>query len=60
MDNNVERWCSMKEICEHLCVSRDTIMIWIDKFNLPAIQVGRLWRFKISEVDKWMESRNNH
>ena len=25
MDSNIERWYSMKEICEYLGVSRDTV-----------------------------------
>ena len=57
MNSNVERWYSMKEICEHLGVSRDTIITWIEKYDLPATQIGRLWKFKISEVDDWMKSR---
>lgn len=31
MDSNIERWYSMKEICEYLGVSRDTILAWIEK-----------------------------
>lgn len=56
MNSNVERWYSMKEICEHLGVSRDTVLIWIEKRNMPAVKMGRLWKFKISEVDEWTRS----
>lgn len=31
MDSNIERWYSMKEICEYLGVSRDTVLDWIEK-----------------------------
>ncbi len=58
MDNNIERWYSVKEIMEHLGVSRDTIMKWIENKNMPATKVGRLWKFKVSEVDAWMKSGN--
>ena len=56
MDTATERWCSMKEIMEHLGVSRDTVLTWIDNKNMPATKMGRLWKFKISEVDAWMKS----
>ena len=53
MDNNIERWYSMKEIMEHLGVSRDTVLDWIERRNMPAAKIGRLWKFKISEVDAY-------
>lgn len=56
MDTATERWCSMKEIMEHLGVSRDTVLTWIDNKNMPATKMGRLWKFKISEVDAWAKS----
>ena len=45
-----------EEICEYLGVSRDTVLAWIDKREMPATKIGRLWKFKISEVDAWMKS----
>lgn len=56
MKDATERWCSMKEIMEHLGVSRDTVLTWIDNKNMPATKMGRLWKFKISEVDAWAKS----
>ena len=59
MDLNVERWYSMKEICEYLGVSRDTVLAWIEKREMPAIKIGRLWKFKISEVGRLDEIRRS-
>ena len=28
----------------------------IAKRNMPASKVGRLWKFKVSEVDAWVKS----
>ena len=56
MDNNLERWYSMKEIMEYLGVSRDTVLDWIERREMPAANIGWLWKFKISEVDAWMKS----
>ena len=36
MDQNIERWCSMKEIAEYLGVSRDTGLNWIENRKMPA------------------------
>jgi excisionase family DNA binding protein len=54
--NMPERWCSTKEMCEYLGVSRDTLLTWINEKNMPANKVGRSWKFKISEVDEWIKS----
>lgn len=56
MDNNIERWYSMKEIMEYLGVSRDMVPDWIERRNMPTAKIGRLWKFKISEVGAWMKS----
>lgn len=42
MDLTIERWYSMKEITEYFGVSRDIVLNWIDKRNMPATKIGRL------------------
>lgn len=50
------RWLSVDEIAAYLGVKRDTIYKWIERKNMPAHKVGRLWKFKIDEVDRWVRS----
>lgn len=52
----VERWASVEEVCTHLGVVRDTIYRWIDRRGMPAHRIGRIWKFKMSEVDAWVRS----
>ena len=52
----VERWYSLEEIANHLGVSKDTIRSYIKKGTIPFYKVGRQYKFKLSEVDVWVES----
>lgn len=54
--DTVERWYSMNEIAAYLGITRDTVLSWIEKRGMPAVKIGRTWKFKISEVDAWMRS----
>lgn len=51
-----EPWVSVEQVAEHLGVTRDSIYRWIDRKHLPAHRVGRLWKFKLSEVDEWVRA----
>lgn len=51
-----EKWSSLEETAEYLGVTKDTIRSWIKKTDIPAHKVGRLWKFKLSEVDEWVKS----
>lgn len=51
-----ERWVDIEEVATHLGVNKDSIYRWIDKKRFPAHRAGRLFRFKLSEVDEWIRS----
>ena len=56
MTNEPEKWVNLEEVAMHLSVSKDTIRIWIKKDVIPYKRVGRQYKFKISEVDAWVNS----
>jgi excisionase family DNA binding protein len=54
--DTAEQWVSVDQIAQHLSVKTFTIYKWLERKTMPAHKVGRLWRFKISEVDAWVSS----
>jgi excisionase family DNA binding protein len=55
-----DKWTGLAEIADYIGVSKDTIRNWIKNSNMPAHKVGRLWKFKKSEVDQWIATKNNN
>lgn len=56
MTKEPEKWSSLEEIADHLGVSKDTIRNWIKKDVIPNRRIGKQYKFRISEVDEWVES----
>lgn len=55
-DNYFENWVGIDEAALHLGVTKDTIRNWIKKTDIPARKIGKLWKFKLSELDEWVKS----
>jgi excisionase family DNA binding protein len=51
-----EPWASVEDVAKHLGVAKDSVYRWIDHRGLPAHKIGRLWKFKLSEVDEWVRA----
>lgn len=49
-----EGWVGVEEVAAHLRVAQASIYRWIERKGFPAHRVGRLLRFKLSEVDEWV------
>ncbi len=51
-----EPWSSVDDVAKHLGVVKDSIYRWIEHRGLPAHKIGRLWKFKLTEVDAWVRA----
>ena len=52
-----EGWISTNEAAEYLGVKPATSRDWIRKGkDIPRKKVGKLWKFKLSELEEWVSS----
>ncbi len=51
-----DKWMGLEAAAQYLDVNKDTIRNWIKKTDIPAHKVGKLWKFKQSELDEWIKS----
>lgn len=51
---NTEPWVTAEQVALHLGVAKDTVYRWRERRGMPAHRIGRLWKFKLSEVDSWV------
>jgi excisionase family DNA binding protein len=67
IDENFEerQMLTTTDVSQWLKVPIRTICLWAECAELPAIKVGRHWRFRRCDVIKWLETpkirlRSNH
>ena len=48
---------TIEEVAKYLRVSERTVYDWAQKGEIPAGKIGTVWRFKKSEVEKWVNER---
>lgn len=53
-----ERWLSVDDVTEYLGIKRFTVYKWVKRLGLPAHKIGRLLKFRKSEIDEWVESHD--
>lgn len=51
-----EGWVGAEEVAAHLRVAKESVYRWVESKGFPAHRVGRLLRFKLSEVDEWVKN----
>ncbi len=48
---------TIEEVAKYLRVSDRTVYDWAQKGEIPAGKIGTVWRFKKSEIEKWVNER---
>lgn len=52
-----DNYIGIDEAAEYLGIKTVTLRNWIKKDeSLPAHKIGKLWKFKRSELDAWVQS----
>lgn len=56
-ENLNDNYISIDEAAEYLGIKTVTLRNWIKKDeHIPAHKIGKLWKFKKSELDLWVNS----
>ena len=57
-DNSIEdKFLTVKDLVQALNVKESTLRDWIFKGQIPVIRIGRLIRFRWSEIEKWLQKQ---
>jgi excisionase family DNA binding protein len=54
-----EKFVGLKDLALHLNVNKKSLRLWIRKTGIPKYKIGCFWKFKVSEVDRWLKKNGN-
>ncbi|MBI4597111.1 MAG: helix-turn-helix domain-containing protein [Candidatus Omnitrophica bacterium] len=55
-----DKLLTIQEVADYLRLNRFTVYRLAERGNLPGFKVTDQWRFKVAEVERWLEERKNH
>lgn len=51
----MDKWLTLEQIAEYLQMSTSSIYKMAQAGKIPAYKIGRQWRFKKEEIDRWVQ-----
>ena len=54
----MEDLISINEVSNKLKVKESTLRAWVFQRKIPCVRVGRLVRFRLSEIERWLTQEN--
>jgi excisionase family DNA binding protein len=58
LSQNREPFLTTAAVARWLGVSARTVCLWAECKEIPAIKIGRQWRFREGELGEWLASAN--
>src|SRR4249920_2174201 len=59
VDGRDEGFLTTEEVLDYLHVNLRTVYRLIKAGKIPAVRVGRQWRFRKHDIDAWLESQRS-
>ena len=56
-NNSIGRWMTLKEAAAHLNVSTSYLYQKGDTVGVPRYRIGNKFRYKLSDLDTWVQSQ---
>jgi len=58
VDKQIGRqYLSVKELSRYAGISTHTLYLWIQLRRIPHHKIGKLIRFKLAEIEGWLEEK---
>lgn len=55
----MDKWLTLEQIADYLQMSTSSIYKKVQANKIPAYKVGRQWRFKKEEIDRWIMTKKS-
>jgi PTS system nitrogen regulatory IIA component len=54
-----EQLMNVTQLAEYLNVNISTVYMWSQQGQIPAMKMGKMWRYRRSEIDAWLNERRS-
>src|SRR3989304_6214729 len=55
--HDMQELMTLEEVANYLRVNEKTIYRLLNDGAIPAMKIGHLWRFKVSEINEWLDQK---
>jgi len=55
----MQRLMTIKEVADYLRLSKVTVYKMTRQGKIPALKIGKQWRYNKAEIDSWVKQKSN-